>query len=155
MAPYNRKSRNLLHYSEIYHNPYHITCSVKTWVEEMGQIELSAVVSAFNEENFEFALINSDDGFRHEKGNCEIIVIDDGNRNNIRLKALQYAGKNSRVKMASCFSNNSKMNTRPKFGEIFKMFFDLLGITYRVRVCRLYGKPVMNQSRYRRRFFYR
>jgi glycosyltransferase involved in cell wall biosynthesis len=46
-----------------------------------------------------------------------------------------------------------KMNNRPKFGDVLKMFFDLLGITYRVRVRRLYENPVMNQSGYKRRFF--
>jgi glycosyltransferase involved in cell wall biosynthesis len=75
----------------------------------MEQVELSIVVPAFNEGNFiESTLINLDDVCKREKRSYEIVVIDDGSRDNTLLKALLYAGKNDHVKVLSYDANNGK-----------------------------------------------
>jgi glycosyltransferase involved in cell wall biosynthesis len=76
---------------------------------EMGQVELSVVVPAFNEGNFiESALINLNDAFERENRDYEIVVIDDGSKDNTLLKALHYARKNGHVKIISYNENNDK-----------------------------------------------
>jgi glycosyltransferase involved in cell wall biosynthesis len=75
----------------------------------MEQVELSVVVPAFNEGNsIESALINMNDVFKREKRGYEIVVIDDGSRDNTLPKALLYAGKNGHVKVLSYDENNGK-----------------------------------------------
>jgi len=75
----------------------------------MEQVELSMVVPAFNEGNsIEFALINLDDVCKREKRSYEIVVIDDGSKDNTLLTALLYAGKNGHVKVLSYDENNGK-----------------------------------------------
>ena len=75
----------------------------------MEQIELSVVVPAFNEGNsIEDALINLDDLFKCEKRSYEIVVVDDGSKDNTLLKASNYAGKNCHVKVLSYDENNGK-----------------------------------------------
>ena len=76
---------------------------------EMEQVELSVVVPVFNEGNsIESALINMDDVFKREKRGYEIVVIDDGSRDNTLPKALFYAGKNRHVQVLSYDENNGK-----------------------------------------------
>ncbi|MFB3890025.1 MAG: glycosyltransferase [Candidatus Bathyarchaeia archaeon] len=75
----------------------------------MEQVELSIVVPAFNEGNsIESALNNLDDVFKHEKRSYEILVVDDGSRDNTLLKALLYAGKNGHLRVISYDENNGK-----------------------------------------------
>lgn len=75
----------------------------------MAQVELSVVVPAFNEGNsIESALTSLDDVFKREKRSYEIVVIDDGSRDNTLLKALDYAQKNGHVRVLSYDKNNGK-----------------------------------------------
>ena len=75
----------------------------------MGQVELSIVVPAFNEGNsIEHTLFNLGDAFECEKRNYEIVVVDDGSKDNTLPKALLYAGKNGHVKVLSYDKNNGK-----------------------------------------------
>ncbi len=75
----------------------------------MEQVELSVVVPAFNEGNsIERALSNLDDLFKIEKRSYEIVVVDDGSKDNTLQKASNYAGKNGHVKVLSSDENNGK-----------------------------------------------
>jgi glycosyltransferase involved in cell wall biosynthesis len=76
---------------------------------EMGQVELSVVVPAFNEgRSIESALANLDDVFKREEWSYEIVVIDDGSSDNTLMKALLYARKNIHVRVLSSQDNNGK-----------------------------------------------
>ncbi len=75
----------------------------------MGEIELSVVVPAFNEgSSIESTLVNLDNVFKREKGRYEILVVDDGSKDNTFAKAVCYAKKNNHVKILSCNSNYGK-----------------------------------------------
>jgi dolichol-phosphate mannosyltransferase len=75
----------------------------------MGQVELSVVVPAFNEgSSIESALVNLDDVFKREKRSYEIVVIDDGSRDDTLPKALLYARKNVHVRVLGYDVNNGK-----------------------------------------------
>ena len=83
--------------------------TAKHSVIRMEQVELSIVVPAFNEGNsIESALINLNDVCKLEKRSYEIVVIDDGSRDNTLMKALLYAGTNNHVKVLSYDENNGK-----------------------------------------------
>ncbi|MCW4001200.1 MAG: glycosyltransferase [Candidatus Bathyarchaeota archaeon] len=75
----------------------------------MEQIELSIVVPAFNEENsIESALINIEALFSQEHKTYEIVVVNDGSKDNTLPKTLMYAQKNGHVKIHSYSTNNGK-----------------------------------------------
>ena len=66
----------------------------------MGQIELSFVIPAYNEEVFiEDTLGTLDSVFKKKMSQYEIVVVDDGSQDKTFKKALQYANRNGHVKV--------------------------------------------------------
>ncbi len=75
----------------------------------MEQVDLSIVVPAFNEADcIEQSLINIDSVAKSEKSSYEIIVVDDGSKDDTLNKASHYADKNSHVKVLSLDQNSGK-----------------------------------------------
>lgn len=75
----------------------------------MGQVELSFVVPAYNEEDFiEDTLETLETIIRDKNLPYEILVVDDGSGDNTLVKARRYAGKNGHVRVVSYSKNVGK-----------------------------------------------
>jgi glycosyltransferase involved in cell wall biosynthesis len=75
----------------------------------MGQVALSFVIPAYNEEgSIEAALCTLDDFGRSEKGEYEIVVVNDGSIDSTLSKALRYASNNCHVKIVTYGTNVGK-----------------------------------------------
>jgi glycosyltransferase involved in cell wall biosynthesis len=75
----------------------------------MGQIELSFVIPAYNEEVFiEDTLGTLDSVFKKKINQYEIVVVDDGSQDETYKKALQYANRNGHVKVIRYARNTGK-----------------------------------------------
>jgi glycosyltransferase involved in cell wall biosynthesis len=75
----------------------------------MGQVELSFVIPAFNEEVFiEDTLDALDSIIKDEEIKYEIVVVDDGSRDKTFLKVSSYAKKNGHVKVIGYPENAGK-----------------------------------------------
>src|SRR5271157_3386638 len=75
----------------------------------MGQVELSFVVPAYNEENYIEDMLGALDTVIADKNlPYEIVVVDDGSRDNTLAKARRYAGKNGHVRVVSYCNNVGK-----------------------------------------------
>jgi glycosyltransferase involved in cell wall biosynthesis len=75
----------------------------------MGQIEVSFVIPAYNEEVFiEDTLGTLDSVFREKMNQYEIVVVDDGSQDKTYKKALEYANRNGHVKVIRYARNTGK-----------------------------------------------
>ena len=75
----------------------------------MEQVELSFVVPAYNEEEcIEGTLETIDTVFKNKNLPYEIVVVDDGSRDDTFAKAKRYAGRNGHVKVLSYNKNLGK-----------------------------------------------
>ncbi len=75
----------------------------------MERVELSFVIPAYNEENFiEDTLETIDSVIKDKKVPYEIVVVDDGSRDDTLAKAKKYAGLNGHVKVVSYRKNVGK-----------------------------------------------
>jgi glycosyltransferase involved in cell wall biosynthesis len=75
----------------------------------MGQVDLSFVIPAFNEEVFiEDTLGTLDLAIKEKMFQYEIVVVDDGSKDNTFSKALQYAKRNGHVKVIRYARNAGK-----------------------------------------------
>ena len=75
----------------------------------MGQIELSFVIPAYNEEVFiQDTLGTLDDVIRERTLQYEVVVVDDGSQDKTFLKAIQYAQRNGHVKVIRYPKNAGK-----------------------------------------------
>ena len=75
----------------------------------MGQVELSFVIPAFNEEVFiEDTLGTLDLAIKEKMIQYEIVVVDDGSKDKTFTKAMQYAKRNGHVKVISYDRNEGK-----------------------------------------------
>ncbi len=75
----------------------------------MGQIELSFVIPAYNEEVFIEDTLGALDLIVKEKmTQYEIVVVDDGSQDKTFVKALNYAKNNNHVKVIHYANNNGK-----------------------------------------------
>jgi glycosyltransferase involved in cell wall biosynthesis len=75
----------------------------------MGQVELSFVIPAYNEEIFiEDTLGTLDYVIKERATQYEIVVVDDGSQDGTYLRALQYAKKNGHVKVIRYAKNAGK-----------------------------------------------
>lgn len=74
-----------------------------------GQVELSFVIPAYNEEGFiEDTLGTLDYVIKERATQYEIVVVDDGSQDKTYQKALQYARKNGHVKVIRYAKNTGK-----------------------------------------------
>lgn len=75
----------------------------------MGQVELSFVIPAYNEEDFIEDTLGTIDAIIKDKNlPYEIVVVDDGSRDDTLAKARRYAGRNGHVKVLSYTKNLGK-----------------------------------------------
>ena len=75
----------------------------------MEQVELSFVIPAYNEEDFIEDMLGTIDAVIQDKNlPYEIVVVDDGSRDDTLAKARRYAGKNGHVKVVSYSENVGK-----------------------------------------------
>ncbi len=75
----------------------------------MSQVELSFVIPAYNEEDFiEDTLGTIDAIIKGKNLPYEIVVVDDGSRDDTLVKARRYAGRNGHVKVLSYNKNLGK-----------------------------------------------
>jgi dolichol-phosphate mannosyltransferase len=75
----------------------------------MGQVELSFVIPAYNEEEFiEDTLGTLDDLIKDKELHYEIVVVDDGSLDKTFAKATKYSKKNGHVKVVSYPENVGK-----------------------------------------------
>ena len=75
----------------------------------MGQVELSFVIPAYNEEDsIENALASLDDVVQGTKLRYEVVVVDDGSMDNTRVRAIKYAAGNGHVRVISYGQNVGK-----------------------------------------------
>jgi len=75
----------------------------------MGQVELSFVIPACNEENFiENTLGTLDEVVKNQMLSYEIIVVDDDSKDKTLAKAMTYAKRNSHVKVVGYVRNMGK-----------------------------------------------
>jgi glycosyltransferase involved in cell wall biosynthesis len=75
----------------------------------MGQVELSFVIPAYNEEFFiEDTLGTLDFAIKDERFHYEIVVVDDGSKDKTFTKALQYSKRNDHVKVIRYARNEGK-----------------------------------------------
>ena len=75
----------------------------------MQQVELSFVIPAYNEEDFiEDTLGTIDEVIKDKNLPYEIVVVDDGSRDDTLAKARRYAGRNGHVKVVSYSKNVGK-----------------------------------------------
>jgi glycosyltransferase involved in cell wall biosynthesis len=75
----------------------------------MGQVELSFVIPAFNEEDsIEIALCTLDVMVKDKMLPYEIVVVDDGSKDTTLTKAITYASRNGHVKVVSYDENVGK-----------------------------------------------
>ena len=74
----------------------------------MGQVELSFVIPAYNEEDsIEGALVTLDDIIK-DRRQCEIVVVNDGSKDRTLSRAILYASRNGHVKVISYTQNEGK-----------------------------------------------
>ena len=77
----------------------------------MGQIELSFVIPAYNEEDYiEDTLWTLDEIVKDRKLPYEIVVVDDGSKDRTFVRAKTYANRNGHVKVLSYPMNAGKGN---------------------------------------------
>src|SRR3989304_1745535 len=75
----------------------------------MGQVELSFVIPAYNEENsIEDALGALDYAVKDRRLPYEVVVVDDGSADKTLLKAMTYASRNGHVRVVSYTQNEGK-----------------------------------------------
>jgi len=75
----------------------------------MGQVELSFVIPAYNEEFFiEDTLGTLDFAIKDERFHYEIVVVDDGSKDKTFNKAMQYSKRNDHVKVIRYARNEGK-----------------------------------------------
>ncbi len=75
----------------------------------MAQIELSLIVPAFNEEELiEETLFSLDEAVKDKKLSYEIVVVDDGSKDQTLLKAKKYASRNGHIRVVSYNKNVGK-----------------------------------------------
>ena len=75
----------------------------------MGQVTLSFVVPAYNESAYiETALISLDDMVKPKKLLYEVVVVDDGSKDDTLSKAREYANRNEHVKIITYNKNRGK-----------------------------------------------
>ncbi len=75
----------------------------------MTEIELSFVIPAYNEENFiEDTLGTLDTAIKDERLQYEVVVVDDGSKDQTFMKALRYAQRNGHVKVIRYENNSGK-----------------------------------------------
>ena len=75
----------------------------------MGQVELSFVIPAYNEEVFIENTLGTLEEVIKERGvQYEIVVVDDGSKDKTFNKALQYAQRNGHVKVIRYAKNSGK-----------------------------------------------
>lgn len=75
----------------------------------MGQADLSFVIPAYNEEDsIEAALITLDGVVKNKELQYEIVVVDDGSKDETLSKAMAYAKRNGHVKVIRCNKNVGK-----------------------------------------------
>jgi dolichol-phosphate mannosyltransferase len=75
----------------------------------MGQLELSFVVPAYNEESFIEGTLGSIDALIADKHlPYEILVVNDGSKDNTLENAMRYAGRNGHVRVLSYTKNVGK-----------------------------------------------
>ncbi len=75
----------------------------------MEQVELSFVIPAYNEEDFIEDTLGTIDAVIKDKNlPYEIVVVDDGSRDDTLAKARRYAGRNGHVKVVSYSENVGK-----------------------------------------------
>ncbi len=75
----------------------------------MGQVELSFVIPAYNEEEFiEDTLGTLDDVIKNKNLPYEIVVVNDGSKDKTLVKAVTYARRNGHVKVLSYPANVGK-----------------------------------------------
>ena len=75
----------------------------------MQQVELSFVIPAYNEEDFiEDTLGTIDEVIKDKNLPYEIVVVNDGSRDDTLAKARRYAGRNGHVKVVSYSENVGK-----------------------------------------------
>jgi glycosyltransferase involved in cell wall biosynthesis len=75
----------------------------------MAQLELSFVVPAYNKEDFIEEMLGSiDEVIANKHIPYEILVVDDGSRDNTLARAKRYAGKNGHVRVLSYRKNVGK-----------------------------------------------
>lgn len=77
----------------------------------MQQVELSFVIPAYNEEDFIEETLGTIDAVVKDKNlPYEIVVVNDGSKDDTLAKARRYAGKNGHVKVLSYNENTGKGN---------------------------------------------
>ena len=75
----------------------------------MGQVALSFVVPAYNEsKHIMSALVSLDDMAKPKKVQYEVVVVDDGSKDDTLSKARQYANMNGHVRIISYTKNQGK-----------------------------------------------
>jgi glycosyltransferase involved in cell wall biosynthesis len=75
----------------------------------MGEVELSLVLPAYNEEDsIEVALDTLDRVVKDTRLRYEIVVVDDGSIDSTRVKAIKYANRNGHVRVISYDKNVGK-----------------------------------------------
>ncbi|MCW3995885.1 MAG: glycosyltransferase [Candidatus Bathyarchaeota archaeon] len=75
----------------------------------MGQIDLSFVIPAYNEEFYIVDTLGSlDSAVKNKRIDYEIVVVDDGSQDKTYQKALQYAKRNGHVKVIRYARNSGK-----------------------------------------------
>jgi dolichol-phosphate mannosyltransferase len=75
----------------------------------MGQVEVSFVIPAYNEEDFiEDTLVSIDAIVMNKNLSYEILVVNDGSADKTLAKAKDYAGKNGHVRVVSYSKNVGK-----------------------------------------------
>jgi glycosyltransferase involved in cell wall biosynthesis len=75
----------------------------------MGQVELSFVIPAYNEEkSIEIALGTLDEMVKDKRLPYEIVVVDDGSKDTTLTRAITYASRNGHVKVVSYDENVGK-----------------------------------------------
>ena len=75
----------------------------------MGQVELSFVIPAYNEEEFiEDTLGTLDEVVKNRKLPYEIVVVNDGSKDQTLARAMMYAKRNGHVKVISYPANVGK-----------------------------------------------
>jgi dolichol-phosphate mannosyltransferase len=75
----------------------------------MGQVELSFVVPAYNEEeSIEAALVTIDDLVKTDKTPYEIVVVNDGSEDETFSKAFKYSQRHGHVRIISYKKNEGK-----------------------------------------------
>jgi len=75
----------------------------------MSQVELSFVIPAYNEEDsIEITLGTLDGVVKDKRLSYEIVVVDDGSKDETRSRAIKYANRNGHVKVISYTQNEGK-----------------------------------------------